>query len=133
MTSDRFQQLQRLLEARIVFLDGAMCTMLQGFGLPESDYRGERFKDWSSDLKGNNDLLTLTRPEIVSDIHRQFLEAGADVIETNTFNANAPSQGDYGMEALVGELNRSAAIIARQVWAKKVIGSVGAQASTPSR
>ncbi|MEO0365121.1 MAG: methionine synthase [Pseudomonadota bacterium] len=114
MTSDRFQQLQRLLEARIVFLDGAMGTMIQGFGLTESDYRGERFKDWSSDLKGNNDLLTLTRPEIVSDIHRQFLEAGADVIETNTFNANAPSQGDYGMEALVYELNRNAAQLARQ-------------------
>ena len=113
-TSDRFETLQQLLSERIVFLDGAMGTMIQGFGLSESDYRGERFKDWPSDLKGNNDLLTLTRPEIVTDIHRQFLEAGADIVETNTFNANAPSQGDYGMESLVFELNRNAAQLARQ-------------------
>ncbi|MEL7310556.1 MAG: methionine synthase [Pseudomonadota bacterium] len=113
-TSDRFETLQQLLSERIVFLDGAMGTMIQGFGLSEADYRGERFKDWPSDLKGNNDLLTLTRPEIVTDIHRQFLEAGADIVETNTFNANAPSQGDYGMESLVYELNRNAAQLARQ-------------------
>ncbi|MEM6818577.1 MAG: methionine synthase [Pseudomonadota bacterium] len=125
MTNARFAELTALLEERIVFLDGAMGTMIQGFGLTEADYRGQRFLDWPSDLKGNNDLLTLTRPDIVADIHRQFMRAGADVIETNTFNANAPSQGDYGMEALVGELNRSAAIIARQV-ADEIAAETGA-------
>ena len=78
------------LGKRILLLDGAMGTMIQGHGLTEQDYRGDRFADWSSDLKGNNDLLSITRPQVIQGIHRQFLEAGADIIETNTFNANAP-------------------------------------------
>ncbi len=102
------------LDERILLLDGAMGTMIQSFGLSEDDYRGERFADWASDLKGNNDLLSITRPEVIRDIHRQFLDAGADVIETNTFNSNAPSMADYGMEALVGELNAAAARLARE-------------------
>ena len=114
---ERQQRTEALLQAlneRILLLDGAMGTMIQGFGLDEEDYRGERFKDWPSDLKGNNDLLSITRPQVIQDIHRQFLEAGADIIETNTFNANAPSMGDYGLESLVAELNGAAAQIARE-------------------
>ncbi len=107
---------------RILLLDGAMGTMIQGFGLSEDDYRGERFADFGRDLKGNNDLLSLTRPDIIRDIHGQFLEAGADIIETNTFNSNAPSMADYGMESLVTELNTASARIARELadtWAAK--------------
>jgi len=110
----RIEALSGALGERILLLDGAMGTMIQGFGLGEEDYRGERFKDWQSDLKGNNDLLSITRPQIIQDIHRQFLRAGANIIETNTFNANAPSMGDYGMESLVAELNSAAARIARE-------------------
>ena len=110
----RLQQLTDTLHERILILDGAMGTMIQGFGLREDDYRGERFADWSQDLKGNNDLLSITRPEIITDIHTQFLDAGADIIETNTFNSNAPSMADYGMEALVAELNLASARLARQ-------------------
>jgi 5-methyltetrahydrofolate--homocysteine methyltransferase len=113
---NREQRIKALFEAldeRIVLLDGAMGTMIQGYGLDEDDYRGERFADWERDLRGNNDLLSITKPEIIREIHTKFLEAGADIIETNTFNANAPSMGDYGMEALVAELNISAARLAR--------------------
>ena len=112
--TQRIAALEALLEERVVVLDGAMGTMIQSVGLSEDDYRGERFADWPSDLKGNNDLLTLSRPGVIEDIHRAFLAAGADIIETNTFNANAPSMADYGMESLVGELNRAAASLARQ-------------------
>jgi len=111
---ERIEALHRLLRERILLLDGAMGTMIQGQGLDEDAFRGERFRDWKSDLKGNNDLLSLTQPQIIRDIHRQFLDAGADILETNTFNSNAPSMGDYGMESLVGELNLAAARIARQ-------------------
>ncbi len=111
----RIEALKQALTERILLLDGAMGTMIQGFRLNESEYRGERFRDWQSDLKGNNDLLSITRPHVIHDIHRQFLEAGADIIETNTFNSNAPSMSDYGMASLVGELNTSAARIAREV------------------
>ena len=110
----RIAALSDSLQDRILVLDGAMGTMIQGFGLSEEDYRGERFADWQSDLRGNNDLLTITRPQVIQDIHRQFLDAGADIIETNTFNANAPSMGDYGMQSLVAELNLSAARLARE-------------------
>ena len=109
----RIRLLQELLDKRIVLLDGAMGTMIQSYKLGEDDYRGERFADWERDLKGNNDLLTLTRPRIIREIHESFLEAGADIIETNTFNSNAPSMGDYGMESLVHELNLAAARLAR--------------------
>ena len=110
----RIATLQAALDQRILVLDGAMGTMIQGFGLGEEDYRGDRFADWERDLKGNNDLLSLTRPRIIRDIHESFLAAGADILETNTFNSNAPSMADYGMEALVPELNLVAARLARE-------------------
>jgi len=90
----RISALNEALQSRILLLDGAMGTMIQGYRLGEDDYRGERFADWGSDLKGNNDLLTLTHPEVIRGIHRQFLDAGAEIIETNTFNSNAPSMSD---------------------------------------
>jgi 5-methyltetrahydrofolate--homocysteine methyltransferase len=111
---ERIREFQRLLGERILVLDGAMGTVIQSYRLGEADYRGERFRDWPRDLKGNNDLLTLTRPEVIGEIHRRYLESGADIVETNTFNSNAPSQADYAMEALVRELNLAAAQIARR-------------------
>ncbi|MEA2117494.1 methionine synthase [Halovibrio sp. HP20-50] len=105
---------QRLAE-RILILDGGMGTMLQNAQLSEEDFRGERFRDWPSDLKGNNDLLALTCPDVVTRIHRDYLEAGADIIETNTFNSTQLSQSDYDMEPLVVELNRESARLAREV------------------
>jgi 5-methyltetrahydrofolate--homocysteine methyltransferase len=110
-----FAELEALLGQRIVILDGAMGTMVQNHRLNEADYRGARFADWPSDLRGNHDLLNLTRPDVISGIHRQFLEAGADVIETNTFNSSAPSLADYGLQALVRELNHAGAQLARKV------------------
>ena len=115
MTADKTAQLQDLLARRILILDGAMGTMIQSYRLQEADYRGERFGDWPSDLKGNNDLLALTRPAIIREIHAAYLEAGADIIETNTFNSTSVSMRDYGMETLVPELNRAAARLAREV------------------
>lgn len=102
------------IRKRILILDGAMGTMIQRHRLSEADFRGERFADWPSDLRGNNDLLTLTRPDVISEIHRAYLEAGADILETNTFNSTRLSQSDYGMEALAAELNREGARLARQ-------------------
>jgi 5-methyltetrahydrofolate--homocysteine methyltransferase len=99
----------RLLRERIVILDGAMGTMIQSYRLDEAGYRGEHFKLWPRDLKGNNDLLSLTQPHVVQAIHRQYLEAGADIIETNTFNSTSISLADYGMESLVPELNLAGA------------------------
>jgi 5-methyltetrahydrofolate--homocysteine methyltransferase len=113
--SARIQALHQLLQQRILILDGGYGTMIQGCGLSEADYRGARFEHWQCDVKGNSDLLVLTRPEVISDIHRAYLEAGADIIETNTFTANEPSQADYGMQALVGEINLTAARLARAV------------------
>ncbi|HEY4645260.1 MAG TPA: methionine synthase [Steroidobacteraceae bacterium] len=115
MRRTRIAALRDLLQKRIVILDGAVGTMIQAHRLDEAGYRGERFRDWKHDVKGNNDLLTLTQPGIIAGIHRAYLEAGADIIETNTFNSTAPSQSDYGMQALVGELNLEAARIARRV------------------
>ncbi|MEK7990779.1 MAG: methionine synthase [Thiotrichaceae bacterium] len=106
--------IQQLLQDRILFLDGAMGTMIQSYKLEEPDYRGERFKDWASDIKGNNDLLSLTQPKIIKEIHTKYLEAGADIVETNTFNANTISMSDYGMEALAYEINVESAKLARQ-------------------
>ncbi|MBS9402562.1 methionine synthase [Halomonas sp. TRM85114] len=103
------------LSRRILMLDGGMGTMLQNAELSEAEFRGERFADWPSDLKGNNDLLALTCPDLVTRIHREYLEAGADIIETNTFNSTRLSQSDYGMEAIVTELNRESARLARAV------------------
>jgi 5-methyltetrahydrofolate--homocysteine methyltransferase len=111
---ERVKRLKGLLEERIVLLDGAMGTMIQQHKLDESNFRGERFRAHGRDLKGNNDILVLTEPEIISGIHRAYLEAGADIIETNTFNSSAISQADYGTEALVPEINYRAARIARE-------------------
>ncbi|HJQ61403.1 MAG TPA: methionine synthase, partial [Burkholderiales bacterium] len=109
----RIARLDTLLRERILILDGAMGTMIQGYQLTEADYRGERFGDFAHDLKGNNDLLTLTQPHIIGEIHAQYLGAGADVIETNTFNSTAIAQADYHLEHLVYELNFEAAKLAR--------------------
>ncbi|MCY4183250.1 MAG: methionine synthase, partial [Gammaproteobacteria bacterium] len=111
--SPAFQQLEDLLARRIMVLDGAMGTMIQAQKLAEADYRGERFRNWGQDLAGNNDLLNLTRPGLIRDIHLAFLEAGADIVETNTFNSTRCSQSDYGLEELHGELNLAGARIAR--------------------
>src|SRR5690348_11290060 len=115
MQPDRTDELRALLAERILILDGAMGTEIQRHRLGEADFRGERFADFGRDLKGNNDLLTLTRPQIIRDIHASYLSADADIIETNTFNSNAPSQADYGLESLVGDLNLTAARLAREV------------------
>lgn len=106
-------ELQRLLNERILILDGAMGTMIQNYKFSEEDYRGERFADFEHSLKGNNDLLVLTQASVISEIHRSFLEAGADILETNTFNANRISMADYHMEDLVEELNVTAAQLAK--------------------
>src|SRR5689334_16819805 len=113
MNPRRLQQLRAALNARILILDGAMGTMIQTYKLGEAEYRGERFKDYAHDVKGNNDLLVLTQPQIITAIHEQYLEAGADIIETNTFNSTAVAQADYHMESLVRELNAEAARLAR--------------------
>ena len=110
--------LNRALAGRLLILDGAMGTMIQRFKLSEQDFRGDRFASHSGDLKGNNDLLVLTRPDVIGDIHRQYLAAGADIIETNTFNSNAISQADYKLEPLCYELNVAAAKIARAAAAE---------------
>jgi 5-methyltetrahydrofolate--homocysteine methyltransferase len=106
--------IKELLLTRILVLDGAMGTMIQRHTLTEEDFRGERLRTHPSPLKGNNDLLTLTRPDIILDIHRQYLEAGADIIETNTFSATSVAQADYGLEGIIPELNEAAARLARQ-------------------
>jgi 5-methyltetrahydrofolate--homocysteine methyltransferase len=110
---DRIAALQREARERILILDGAMGTMIQRYKLDEAGYRGVRFKDHARDLKGNNDLLVLTQPEIIATIHEAYLDAGADIIETNTFNAQAISQSDYGLEDIAYEMNVAAAKIAR--------------------
>jgi 5-methyltetrahydrofolate--homocysteine methyltransferase len=110
---NRADALLRLLRERIVILDGAMGTMIQSYRLDEVAFRGERFKDWPREVQTNNDLLSLTHPNIIQEIHRQYLQAGADIIETNTFNSTAISQSDYGMESLVHELNVAGAKNAR--------------------
>ena len=112
--SSTFEILNKLLNERILVLDGAMGTMIQRYRLSEDDFRGERFKDWPHDLKGNNDLLSITKPSVIKEIHKAYLSAGSDIIETNTFNATAISQADYKLEELSYELNYQAAINARQ-------------------
>jgi 5-methyltetrahydrofolate--homocysteine methyltransferase len=110
----REQQLHRAAAQRILVLDGAMGTMIQQHKLTEEEYRGERFADWHSDVKGNNDLLTLTQAQIIFDIHWAYLEAGADILETNTFNATSISMADYNMQSLAREINIEAAKLARR-------------------
>ena len=109
------EQLYKALVERILILDGAMGTMIQRYNFTEEDYRGERFKDWKSPLKGNNDLLSLTQPEAIEEIHRKYLFAGADIIETNTFSGTTIAMADYHMEDLVYELNYESAKIAKKV------------------
>ncbi len=118
MTGNIAELFRQQLSQRILLLDGGMGTMIQGYSLSEEDYRGARFKDWPSDLKGNNDLLSLTQPHIIEAIHEKFFEAGSDIIETNTFNANSISMADYDMQSLAYELNVESARIAKAVAAK---------------
>jgi len=106
-------RLDPLLASRILVLDGAMGTMIQRRKLSESDFRGARFANHSKDLRGNNDLLVLTRPDVIADIHRAYLEAGSDIIETNTFSSTAIAQSDYALESIVYELNIAGAKLAR--------------------
>lgn len=108
------KDIHTLLKEKILVIDGAMGTMIQRYRLNEADYRGQRFADWPSDLKGNNDLLCLTRPDIITDIHLEYLEAGADIIETNTFNAQKISLADYNMSHLAAEINTAAVDCARK-------------------
>src|SRR5216117_1763652 len=132
---DTTRSLDALLARRILVLDGAMGTMVQRYALSEADFRGERFKNHAKDLRGDNDVLVLTRPDVVSEIHRQYLAAGADIIETNTFNSTAVSQADYGLESLAYELNLEGAKLARAAadeWSARtpdrprfVAGSIG--------
>jgi 5-methyltetrahydrofolate--homocysteine methyltransferase len=141
-STERVNALLRLLRERIVILDGAMGTMIQTYRLDEAAYRGERFRDWPSDVKGNNDLLNLTRPQVIQEIHRQYLEAGADIIETNTFNSTTISMADYGMESLAREMSvagaRNARAAAETVMAAEpgrvclVAGALGPTSKTAS-
>ncbi|MEZ8484464.1 methionine synthase [Vibrio splendidus] len=122
MGSNVRQKIDALLKQRILLIDGGMGTMIQDYKLEEQDYRGERFADWHSDLKGNNDLLVLTQPKLIKDIHMEYLEAGADILETNTFNSTTIAMADYGMESLSEEINFTAAKLAREAadeWTAK--------------
>ena len=110
----RIDSLHSAASNRILILDGAMGTMIQAHKFSETDYRGDRFADWHQDVAGNNDLLSLTQPQVIQDIHKVYLEAGADIVETNTFNSTATSLADYGMESLVRELNEAGAKLARE-------------------
>ena len=112
--SQTLADIRNQLSKRILILDGAMGTMIQGYKLEEADYRGERFKDWHTDVKGNNDLLVLTQPHIIKQIHTDYLLAGADIIETNTFNATTIAMADYDMQSLSAEINREGARLARE-------------------
>ena len=142
MSVNKVSELQRLLRERVVLLDGAMGTMVQTYRLDEAAFRGERFKTWHRDLKGLNDLLNVTRPSVIEEIHRQYLEAGADIIETNTFNSQSISLADYGMEELGYELSKAGAECARraadQVMAQEsgrtcfVAGAIGPTTKTTS-
>jgi len=118
------------LDKRILIIDGAMGTMIQRYKLAESDYRGERFANWHTDVKGNNDLLSITQPHIITEIHKQYLDAGADIIETNTFNSTAISMADYDMQALAYELNVAAVKCTKEAIAKSgkvawIAGAIG--------
>lgn len=129
--------LQDSLKERILIIDGAMGTMIQRHKLTEADYRGERFKNWHIDVKGNNDLLCITQPQVIKGIHKQYLDAGADIIETNTFNSQAISLADYEMEGLAYELNVAAAKCAKEAVAESgktawVAGAIGPMSKTLS-
>ena len=140
ITYTRGQQLPGILSSRIAILDGAMGTMIQRFKLTEAQYRGERFKDFHKDVKGNNELLSLTRPDVIADIHEGYLAAGADMIETNTFGATTVAQADYDMAELAVEMNLASARIARAACDKFstpskprfVVGTLGPTPKTAS-
>ena len=136
MDRSKYNLVAELMNKKILVLDGAMGTMIQRRSLTEEDYRGERFADFGRPLKGNNDLLSITRPDVIADIHREYFEAGADIVSTNTFNANAISMADYGMEGLVYELNFAgaelAAKVAKEFGGKLVAGSMGPTNRTAS-
>ncbi len=123
---NREKELREILSRRILLMDGAMGTMIQRYRLSEEQFRGERFRNWKKDVRGNNDLLNITQPKVIREIHRAYLDAGADIIETNTFNANAISQKDYAMESLAYEMNLQAARLAREEADRK-------SAETPDR
>ncbi len=118
-------KLKELLDKKILIIDGATGTMIQRYNLEEADYRGDRFKDWHTDVKGNNDLLCLTQPQIVKDIHKEYLAAGANILETNTFNAQQVSMADYDMQEIAYEINVAAARLA-----KEAISEYGAETGT---
>ncbi|OYU31816.1 MAG: 5-methyltetrahydrofolate--homocysteine methyltransferase [Comamonadaceae bacterium PBBC2] len=140
LTYTRAQALPEILKTRIAILDGAMGTMIQRFKLSEADYRGERFKDFPKDVKGNNELLSLTRPDVIRDIHEGYLAAGADMIETNTFGATTIAQADYDMQHLAREMNLQSAKLARAACDKfstpdkprYVVGALGPTPKTAS-
>ncbi|MBP6278111.1 MAG: homocysteine S-methyltransferase family protein [Limnohabitans sp.] len=140
LTYTRAQALPEILKTRIAILDGAMGTMIQRFKLSEADYRGERFKDFPKDVKGNNELLSLTRPDVIRDIHEGYLAAGADMIETNTFGATTVAQADYDMQHLAREMNLQSAKLARAACDKFstpdkprfVVGALGPTPKTAS-
>src|SRR5262245_33590182 len=116
------ERLERLLAQRILVLDGAMGSLIQAYKLTEADFRGERFRDHGKDLKGDSDVLSLTRPDVVREIHERYLAAGADIIETNTFTATAVSQAEYGLEAHCYDMNLASARLARaavDTWNRK--------------
>ncbi|MEP6615029.1 MAG: homocysteine S-methyltransferase family protein [Ginsengibacter sp.] len=117
--------IQELLKDRILIIDGAMGTMIQRYKLEEKEYRGERFKDWHKDVKGNNDLLSITQPSIIEEIHFQYMEAGADIIETNTFSSTSIAQADYDMQSLAYELNVAAATCAKKAVKKYLASPAG--------
>lgn len=135
-------KIEDLIKKKILVLDGAMGTMIQQYKFQEKEYRGERFKDWKTDLKGNNDLLSITQPKVIQNIHLEYFESGADIVETNTFNANRISMSDYGMQDLVKELNSASVSVAKQArdeyWAKYgkkplfIAGSLGPTSKTAS-
>ena len=126
-------ELSDLLDRRIVVLDGAMGTMVQGFALAdEAIWRGERFRDHAHSLKGCNDILALTKPEVIEDIHLQFLRAGADIVETDTFTATSLALADYGLEAVVRDLNVAAAQVARRA-ADRARAEMAGRAGSPAR
>jgi 5-methyltetrahydrofolate--homocysteine methyltransferase len=122
--------IRKELEKRILIIDGAMGTMIQRYKLAEADYRGERFKDWPCDVKGNNDLLNITQPQIITAIHKQYLDAGADIIETNTFSSTSIAMADYEMQSLAYELNVAAVKCAREAISQSgktawIAGAIG--------
>jgi 5-methyltetrahydrofolate--homocysteine methyltransferase len=129
VSSEAFVHLEKLFQERIAFIDGAMGTCIQRFKLEEEDFRGERYKDHGSELKGNNDLLVVTRPDVIEKIHMEYLEAGADIIETNTFNGTTISMADYDLDTVpeVQFINNAAAVLAKKCTAQYMAANPGSR------